>query len=292
MKIAIVGGLTIDLFDYGRVIGGPPWYTGTAVASMGCDAAVYSAVGEDFPEEFFEFMREAGIDVGSIVKVMGNHTYVFQHIYVGGGRKSVLIKIGPKIPHTILEDMDAQAGLLSPVYKEVDETHLMLLRRNVERTALDVQGFLRETDVRGNIRLVCRDLSKVFSSSDVVHCSDEEALVLAGEDNVVDAVVKVGRKISGVLLVGSKNGIYLVENGVLCFLETSVCREVVDLTGVGDMLTGFFLVYWLGGLRTDEAAASALSRLMQALESPPPRRFIQTMPSRMVHVRKAWTRSL
>ncbi|MCS7109848.1 MAG: PfkB family carbohydrate kinase [Candidatus Caldarchaeum sp.] len=292
MKTAVVGGLTIDLFGDEQVVGGPAWYAGTAAASTGLAVSVFSAVGEDYPERFIATMKQLGIDVSSVIRIAGASSSVFRHQYTATGRKSRLLSQGPTIPVKLLESLDTDIALLSPVFKEADEQHLKLIKNRAGMTALDLQGLIRDADESGNIRLVHRDVSRFLQLADVVHCSDEEALVLAGVKDLVEAVANIGRQVGGIFMVGSRKGLFLVEKNFLTFFEEASSRDVVDATGAGDMLTAFFISFVSRGYSAEDAAASALGLLRHALENPPPYRVTQCPPAPVIPARVAWSRSV
>ncbi|MDW8083678.1 MAG: carbohydrate kinase family protein [Candidatus Caldarchaeum sp.] len=292
MKIAVVGGLTIDLHEDIKLIGGPPWYAGIAVASTGNKVSAFSAVGEDYPQSFLDMMVEVGIDISSVVRMGGYRSFVLRHVYSEAGRRSVLVSEGPSIPTETLEGLDADIAVLSTNHREAGYVHLKMMRSNSDMVSLDVQGFLREVDEFGNIRLVGKDLSSMFKLADVIHCSDDEAVALADEKNLIDAVSKIGSKVPGILLVGSRSALFVVESRVLhCLQPLDVVRSV-DTTGAGDMLMTFFTLLWNSGFSPVEAAASALNHVQEALKKPPPVRLVQFQPRHAAEARLVWSRRL
>ncbi|MDW8062638.1 MAG: PfkB family carbohydrate kinase [Candidatus Caldarchaeum sp.] len=290
--MAVVGGLTVDLFGDEQVVGGPAWYAGTAAVSRKLFVSVFSAVGDDYPEKFITTMRQLGIDVRSVVRISGARSSTFRHQYTATGRKSILLSQGPIIPVKLLEGLEADVALLSPVFKEADVQHLKLIKERAGMTALDLQGFIRDADEKGNIRLVRRDVSNLLEIADVIHCSDEEVLALAGVKDLVEAVANIGRKVRGVFLVGSRHGLYLVERNILKFFEEVTDQEAVEATGAGDMLTAFFISFVVQGYSAEDAAGSALGLLRQALKNPPPHRVTTRLPAPDIPARAAWSRPL
>lgn len=292
MKTAVVGGLTIDLHGDTKLIGGPPWYAGIAVASTGNKVSAFSAIGEDYPQSFLNMMVEVGIDISSVVRMSGYGSFVLRHVYSEAGRRSVLVSEGPSIPTETLEDLDADIAILSTNHREAGYAHLKIMRLKSGKVSLDVQGFLREVDELGNVRLVGKDLLTMFELADVVHCSDDEAVALAGEKELIEAVSKIGRKVPGILLVGSRSALFVVESGLLHCLKPLEVVGSVDTTGAGDMLTAFFMLFWNSGLSPLEAAASAMNRVHEALKQPPPLRLVKSQPSHAAEVRVVWSRRL
>nr|BAJ49732.1 conserved hypothetical protein [Candidatus Caldarchaeum subterraneum] len=288
--LAIVGGLTIDILNQRNYIGGPPWYAGTAAASLSHEVSVCSAVGNDFPENFITLMQKRGLNISRVVKIGSARTYTFEHRYIRGERVSRITVEGPRIPVDILRDIDAETALLSPVYREADEEHLRLLRKNVSMLAADLQGFIRKIDHQGRVRLQSRDVSEILETVDVLHCSDEEAIAVTGEDDVVSATRVFGLGTEAVVLVGSADGLYIAHRGSLSLLRLPVSGH--DLTGAGDMLTGFFLTLYTDGVNPFEAAAHALQHLSTALLNPPPDRVKPPPRQPPLKVEHVWTRRI
>ncbi|MEM0349708.1 MAG: PfkB family carbohydrate kinase [Candidatus Caldarchaeum sp.] len=288
--LAVVGGLTIDILSGRKAIGGPPWYAGIAAASLSQNVSVYSAVGEDFPETFTALMQQRRLNISGVKKIVGAKTYTFEHKYINGARVSRIAAEGPHIPLDILEDFDDDTALLSPVYREAGEKHLRLLRKNVSLLAADLQGFVRKIDRRGLITLWSPDISEVLKTVDVLHCSEEEALAVTGEGDLISATRVLGLGTDAVVLVGSVQGLFIAHRSSLTLLR--IKTDANDLTGAGDMLTGFYLALYQKSANHLEAAAHALRHLSNALHNPPPDRVKPTLrrpPSKIEHV---WTRTL
>ncbi|MEM4642527.1 MAG: PfkB family carbohydrate kinase [Candidatus Caldarchaeum sp.] len=288
--LAVVGALTIDIINGRKFIGGPPWYAGTAAASLSNDVSVYSAVGDDFPENFTTLMQQRRLNISRVKKVSGAKTYTFEHKYTKRGRVSRITAEGPRIPVDALLDIDADTALLSPVHREADEEHLRLLRKNVSMLAADLQGFIRKIDHQGMVKLQSRDVSEILKTVDVLHCSEEEAIAVTGKVDVVSAARVLGLGTDAVVLVGSADGLYIAHRSSLSLLRLTASGH--DLTGAGDMLTGFFLTFYAETANSLEAAAHALHHLSTALLNPPPDRVKPTPRQPPVKVEHAWTRRI
>ncbi|MEM0440318.1 MAG: PfkB family carbohydrate kinase [Candidatus Caldarchaeum sp.] len=290
MKFGVVGALTIDVYGDKIFLGGPPWFAGGAAASIHHSVNVYSAVGElDFPQSFYDQLVKARVNISKIVKVPDSFSYTFQHNYTQKTRRSKLIRMGPRIPEDSLADIDVDSLLLSPVYREAGENHFKILRNSSSHLALDIQGFLREADDSGNVFLVSKELGHLLKSADVIHCSDEEAVVLSGEADPLQAVKKIARAAPGVVLVGSRTGLLAAHRGMVSFFSINLEHSDVDPTGAGDMLTALLVAFVREADSATEATVSALAHLVELLRRPRESRFIQPVHPRPELVHLLWT---
>ncbi|MCS7129661.1 MAG: PfkB family carbohydrate kinase [Candidatus Caldarchaeum sp.] len=290
MKLAVVGGLTLDLLDDRPVVGGPPWYAGTAAHAFGARVSLYSAVGEDFLPIHFRVLEEAELNHSNVVRHLGQRTYCFKPTFTKQGRRMKLVARGPDIKPENLENLNADAVIVSPVFKEVEERHLEKIR--AQMLAVDLQGFLREVDAEGNISLRPKQLDKILKIADLIHCSEEEALALFSADSLMNAASAFSRKGVKLCLVGARDGLYLIEGSQVCFIKPSRFENVVDTTGAGDILTGAFTALILSGLSAEQSAAEALAAVMLSLKNPPPKRVPEKLDTTQLSCRVVWRKSV
>ncbi|MEM2237108.1 MAG: PfkB family carbohydrate kinase [Candidatus Caldarchaeum sp.] len=293
MRVAVVGALTIDI-THGKtcIIGGPPWYAGTAVHALRADAVLYSAVGGDFPDDFMLKLAEAGLDTSNVIKVEDASSYVFEPVFKDGVRVLRLVSQGPPLPQNILENVDTEAVIVSPVFKEVGKEHVMQLRSRTEVLSVDLQGFLRQRDSNDYIFLRGLTLTEIFRVADVIHCSAEEAVALTGRENVLDAASALAKLGAKNCLVGFTDGLLLTDSRSLSLIEVVEPVITDEGTGAGDILTGAFTTLSAAGTPPEEAGVKALEVVARSLKNPPPDRVPKDLELTGKLCRVVWRKSL
>lgn len=289
MKVAVVGAITIDITRQNdRIIGGPPWYAGAAIRVLGGEALLYSAVGEHFPESFFQKLVAAGFNASNVVKVEGARTHAFKPVFKDGARLLRLVSEGPSLPQKLIDNVNADAVIVSPVFKEVGVEHVRQLRSRTRVLAVDLQGFLRQVDSESNILLRAFPANEILTEADVVHCSAEEALALTGCEDVFDAATALSQLAVKTCLIGVDNGLLIIGPSRLSFIEIVERAPTNDSTGAGDILTGAFTVMFAAGLPPEEAGAKALEVVARSLANPPPDRVPPSLQLTCQLCRVAW----
>src|SRR3989304_3769337 len=97
MSILVVGSVAFDSVEtpFGKAdnaLGGSATYFSTA-ASYFSEINLVAVVGEDFPEEHIDFLKDKGIDIKGLQRVSGK-TFRWQGRYDGGG---VAVDLGPEL---------------------------------------------------------------------------------------------------------------------------------------------------------------------------------------------------
>ncbi|MEM4346174.1 MAG: PfkB family carbohydrate kinase [Candidatus Caldarchaeum sp.] len=292
MKISVVGALTVDLIGDEPVVGGPPWYAGIAAHRCGAMVSLISTVGEDFPEYFFREIIEAGLDTSGVKTVKGARTYSFKPVFTESGRRLRLVSQGPRISLEQLEELDADAVIISPVFKELELEHLDAVRRRVERLTVDLQGFVRESGECGEIYLKPLNNTNVLKYAEVVHCSEEEAQAISMKNTPYEALRFMHRHGVGRCLLGVENGLYVMNGDSVMFIQVIDHQRVADTTGAGDILTGAFTALACQGLSAEESAVRALELVRRSMNYPPPLRVPERLTSSQPLCRVVWRKSV
>ncbi|MEM4380818.1 MAG: PfkB family carbohydrate kinase [Candidatus Caldarchaeum sp.] len=292
MKLSVVGALTVDLIGSKPVVGGPPWYAGLAAHTCGATVSLISAVGEDFPEYFLEKIVEAGLDTSGVRIVEGARTYSFKPVFTEYGRRLKLVSLGPRISLEQLEELDADAVILSPVFRELELEHLEIVRRRVGHLTVDLQGFLREAGDVGEIYLNPLKDTSILKHAEVVHCSEEEALAISKKNNPYEALRYMNQHGVEKCLVGVENGLYVMNGDSVIFIQVVAPQSVEDTTGAGDVLTGAFTALACQGSSTEESAVRALELVRQSLNHPPPFRVPERITQSKPLCRVVWRKSV
>jgi sugar/nucleoside kinase (ribokinase family) len=258
-KLLVVGSVALDTVktpfgEVEEVLGGSATYFSTA-ASYFTSVDLIAVVGQDFPEEHVQFLKQRGIDVaglerrsGATFRWKGEYSHQLNEAKTLDTKLNVFETFRPKIPDQYRVPDVLFLGNIDP------ELQLDVLQR-VKRPALvacDTMNFW----INGK-----RDaLWKVLEQVDVLLVNDGEARALGNEPNLVKVAKTILSRGPKHLII--KRGEY----GVLLFSDKQVfgapaypLEEVRDPTGAGDTFAGGFLGYLAAtGNRSSDAVRQAI----------------------------------
>ncbi|MFV9483616.1 PfkB family carbohydrate kinase [Christiangramia sp. ASW11-125] len=244
-KLLIVGTVAFDAIEtpFGKtdkILGGAGTYIGLSAANFDIDSAVVSVVGDDFPHEYLDLMKNNNIDIEGIEVVKGGKTFFWSGRYHNDlnsrdtldTQLNVLADFNPVVPNNYKDSEYVMLGNLHPlvqlsVLEQVEKPKLVVL---------DTMNFWMDNTPQ--------DLDKVIAKVDVITINDEEARQLSGEYSLVKAARKIAEM--GPKYIVIKKG----EHGALLFHEDQIfhapalpLEEVFDPTGAGDTFAGGFIGY-------------------------------------------------
>jgi sugar/nucleoside kinase (ribokinase family) len=241
VKIVVVGSVAFDNVEtpFGKVenvLGGSATFFSVA-ASFFAPVSVVAVVGSDFPKSELEFLRSRGVDIEGI-EVAAGRTFRWTGRYHEDMnlrdtldlQLNVFADFQPKVPASY---RDAEICFLSTIHPSLQKSVLAQVSGAKLVGADTMTHWIEGT----------RDeLVELLGAVEVLTVNDEEARLLAGERNVVQAARKI-------LALGPKSVlIKRGEYGVLHFSGDSVfavpafpLEQVFDPTGAGDVFAGGFI---------------------------------------------------
>jgi sugar/nucleoside kinase (ribokinase family) len=244
-KLLIVGTVAFDAIEtpFGKtdkILGGAGTYIGLSAANFDIDSAVVSVVGDDFPQEYLDLMKNNKIDIEGIEVVKGGKTFFWSGRYHNDlnsrdtldTQLNVLADFQPVVPENYKDAEYVMLGNLHPLVQ------LSVLEQieNPKLVVLDTMNFWMDNTPE--------ELDKVIAKVDVITINDEEARQLSGEYSLVKAARKIAEM--GPKYIVIKKG----EHGALLFHEDQIfhapalpLEEVFDPTGAGDTFAGGFIGY-------------------------------------------------
>ncbi|MFZ3209731.1 MAG: PfkB family carbohydrate kinase [Geobacteraceae bacterium] len=243
MSILVVGSVAFDSVEtpfckMDNLLGGSATYFSTS-ASFFTDVNLVAVVGEDFPQEYLDFLTSRNIDLrglsretGKTFHWKGRYGYDLNEAETLETHLNVFQTFHPHIPE---EYKDAEYLILANIDPEL-QMEVLRQVRNPRIVACDTMNFWISSKPEA--------LKKVIERVDFFIINEGEARQLSGEANLV----KAARKILG---FGAKNLIVKRgEYGVLMFTGSSIfavpaypLEEVFDPTGAGDTFAGGFMGY-------------------------------------------------
>src|SRR3989338_1198861 len=242
VDIAIAGSVALDTVktpfgEAKEVLGGAATYSSFA-ASFFAKPGIIAVVGEDFPQEHLELLKNRGIDLSVIKKEGKTFRWKGSYGYDMNEARTLKTELGsfesfkPEVPE---EYKKAKHVFLANINPEL-QLQVLEQMRNPDIVMLDTMNLWIETKKQ--------QLLEVIKKVDVLLLNDSEARELFKTPNLMKAA-------NSALKLGAKHVIIKKgEHGALLFTDTSHFNapgyplEVVkDPTGCGDSFAGALIGY-------------------------------------------------
>jgi sugar/nucleoside kinase (ribokinase family) len=244
-KLLIVGTVAFDAIEtpFGKtdkILGGAATYIGLSAAQFDIESAIVSVVGEDFPKEYLDLLKNRSIDLKGTEIVKGGKTFFWSGKYHNDlnsrdtldTQLNVLADFQPVVPENFKSPDVVMLGNLHPLVQ-------LSVLEQIERpklVVLDTMNFWMDN--------TWDDLMKVISKVDALTINDEEARQLTDEYSLVKAARKIaemGPKY--VVIKKGEHGALLFHDEQIFFAPALPLEEVFDPTGAGDTFAGGFTGY-------------------------------------------------
>lgn len=246
MNLLVVGTVAFDALEtpFGKtdkILGGAATYIGLSASYFLKQSNLVSVVGEDFPDEHINLLKNKGVDTRGLQIKKGEKTFFWSGRYhrdmntrdTLDTQLNVLETFDPIVPEAFKNADFLMLGNLMP---SVQQKVLNQLPNRPKLIVLDTMNFWMDH--------FWDDLMIALKNVDVLTINDEEARQLSGEYSLVKAAKKI-------MTMGPK---YLIikkgEHGALLFNDKEVffapalpLEDVFDPTGAGDTFAGGFIGY-------------------------------------------------
>ncbi len=245
-KLLIVGTVAFDAIEtpFGKtdkILGGAATFIGLSASHFNVKSAIVSVVGEDFPQEHLDLLKNKNIDISGIEIVKGGKTFFWSGKYHNDLNSrdtlvtelNVLANFNPVVPQDFKNSDVVLLGNLHPL---VQSSVLNQLTEKPKLIVLDTMNFWMDCALP--------ELLDVIKRVDVITINDEEARQLSGEYSLVKAAAKIhsmGPKY--VVIKKGEHGALLFEGKNVFFAPALPLEEVFDPTGAGDTFAGGFSGY-------------------------------------------------
>lgn len=242
-KLLIVGTVAFDAIEtpFGKtdkILGGAGTYIGLSASNFNLQSAIVSVVGEDFPQEYIDLLKDRNIDISGLEVVKGGKTFFWSGKYHNdlnsrdtlATELNVLADFQPKVPQDFKKADVVMLGNLHPI---VQSSVLDQMETTPKLVVLDTMNFWMDCALE--------DLLNVIKRVDVITINDEEARQLSGEYSLVKAAAKIqtmGPKY--VVIKKGEHGALLFHDKQVFFAPALPLEEVFDPTGAGDTFAGGF----------------------------------------------------
>ncbi|MDP6380721.1 MAG: PfkB family carbohydrate kinase [Phycisphaerae bacterium] len=241
--LLVVGSVALDSVEtpFGReddILGGSATFCSYA-ASFYAPVRLVGVVGEDFPAEYARVLEGRRIDLSGLETRAGG-TFRWEGSYEGQMNVA-------KTLHVELNVLKDFAPKLSP---EFCKTQVVFLANGSPGTQLSVLGQIEKPELAVAdtmnfwIETAREELVELLSRLDGLVLNDEEARMLTGCDNLLEA----GEKVLGMgpwftLIKKGEHGALLITKDETVALPAFPCPKVVDPTGAGDSFAGGMMGY-------------------------------------------------
>ena len=192
-KLLIVGTVAFDAIEtpFGKtdkILGGAATYIGLSASFFDVESAIVSIVGDDFPEEYMQVLKDRNIDLSGLEVVPGGKTFFWSGRYHNDlntrdtleTQLNTLADFQPKVPEKFKNSEIVMLGNLHPL---VQSSVLDQMTEKPKLVVLDTMNFWMDCALP--------ELMDVIKRIDVLTINDEEARQLSGEYSLVKAAAKI-----------------------------------------------------------------------------------------------------
>ncbi len=242
MSLVIVGSVALDSIitpftKVENVLGGSVMYASLSSKNF-CKTKVVGIVGDDFPPEHIELLKENNIGTEGLKTVSGK-TFRWIGRYNDLNRAetidtqlNVFADFNPVLPESYRNCKFVFLGNIDPVLQ------LQVLEQidNPEVVACDTMNFW----ISGKKK----ELLKVIKGVNILLINEDEIRMLTGERNIflaADIILKYGPEF--VIVKRGEYGSFIYGKDLLFFAPIHRVKKVIDPTGAGDSFAGGFMGY-------------------------------------------------
>jgi len=245
-KLLIVGTVAFDAIEtpFGKtdkILGGAATFIGLAASQFDIQSGIVSIVGDDFPQEYLDLLKNRNIDVSGIEIVKNGKTFFWSGKYHNDLNSrdtlvtdlNVLANFNPVVPEHF---KDADVVMLGNLHPYVQLSVIEQMKRKPKLIVLDTMNFWMDNTLP--------ELMEVIRKIDVIAINDEEARQLTNEYSLVKAaqkIIKMGPKY--VVIKKGEHGALLFHDDNVFFAPALPLEEIFDPTGAGDTFAGGFAGY-------------------------------------------------
>ena len=246
MSLLVIGTMAFDAIEtpFGKtdkIIGGAATYISLAAANLYSNINIVSVVGDDFPQEFLQMLKNKSINLDGVQIKKGEKSFFWSGKYSQNLNEretlitelNVLQNFDPVIPSNYSETEYLMLGNLTPA---VQMTVLNRLKTKPKLIVLDTMNFWMD--------IALDDLLAVIKKIDVLVINDEEARQLSGEYFLSKAAQKIFTMGPKYLIIKKgEHGAILFHGNDVFIAPALLLDDVKDPTGAGDSFAGGFIGY-------------------------------------------------
>jgi sugar/nucleoside kinase (ribokinase family) len=240
--IVVVGSIAMDSVKtaYGEVnnaLGGSATYF-TLVAKLFAPVQVVGVIGEDFPKEYLNFLKNNCVDLEGVVKAPGK-TFRWKGFYDNPNEAitldtqlNVFERFSPHLPSSYRK---SSYIFLANIHPLLQESVLSQIKKNAFVACDTMNHWI------GSNR---KELLNLYRRVKVAFLNEGEAKLLTGENHVVKAVKQIHELgPQWVIVKKGEHGVLVYDGKEFIVQPAYPVEDVVDPTGAGDSFAGGFMGY-------------------------------------------------
>ena len=244
MSLLVVGTVAFDAVEtpFGKtdkIVGGAATYIGLSASKFYDKINLVSVVGEDFPKDAINMMRNHNINTEGLQIKENEKTFFWSGRYHNDMNSrdtldtqlNVLENFNPVVPSSY---QNCECLMLGNLMPSIQQKVLDQLQERPKLIVLDTMNFWMDNFMY--------DLMIALKNIDVLTINDEEARQLSGEYSLVKAAKKIlsfGPKF--LIIKKGEHGALLFNEKEVFFAPALPLEEVFDPTGAGDTFAGGFV---------------------------------------------------
>lgn len=246
MSLLVVGTVAFDAIETpfaktDKIIGGAATYISLAASYFVDEIGLVSVIGDDFPKDVLELMRERGIGLEGLEIRKNERSFFWAGKYHQDLNSrdtlitelNVLADFKPKVPEKYKNSEFVMLGNLTP---DVQRSVLEQITTRPKLVVMDTMNFWMDT--------AWDSLMQTLQLVDVLTINDEEARQLSGEFSLYKAALKIqtmGPRF--VVIKKGEHGALIFHKNEFFFCPAYLSIDVIDPTGAGDTFAGGFIGY-------------------------------------------------
>ncbi len=246
MSLLVVGTVAFDAIEtpFGKtdkIVGGAASYIALAASYFHKDISLVSVVGDDFPQDFLNILKNKGTKLDGLQIKKGEKSFFWAGKYHNDlnsrdtleTQLNVLEKFDPIVPENAKQVDFLMLGNLVPA---VQQKVISQMTKRPKLIVLDTMNFWMD--------IALDDLKTTLTMVDVLTINDSEARQLSGEYSLVKAAQKILKMGPSVLVIKKgEHGALLFNKEEVFFAPALPLEDVYDPTGAGDSFAGGFIGY-------------------------------------------------
>jgi len=244
MNIVVVGTIAFDdvVTDHGTVTdtpGGSTLYF-SAAASLFAPVSIVGVLGDDFPLDELQFLKQRGVNTDCLEIIKGGRTFRWGGEY----ETDMNIRRTTNLEFNVFKDFNP---VLNEQYRKSQYVFLGNINPELQLNVLgqvESPGFVGADTIECYIQDERDILIKVLKSVNLLMINDEEARLLTGEHNIfsaASALLNFGPEY--VVVKKGEHGSILAAENELFVVPAYPVEKVIDPTGAGDSFAGGTMGY-------------------------------------------------
>lgn len=243
MSLLIVGSIAFDSIETikgkrEKIIGGSANYASLA-ASLFTYSKIIGVVGEDYPKDIIEIMNQKGIDTTGLIVEAGD-TFSWGGVYSDDFSQRTTL-------FTNLNVFETFNPVLNDSHKKSNYVLLGNIHPSLQSSVLDQlesASFVACDTMNLWINTTLDELKNLISKVDIILINEEEAVLLAGNNNLSGAAQTIlGMGPSFLIIKKGSDGAVLYGKDLKFSIPAFPVEEVFDPTGAGDSFAGGLMAY-------------------------------------------------